>query len=545
MSATFSRNVGGKMSRIFLSACAGVFCVFCTVAHSTNVSGIIGTNTTWNAAGNPYTVTGNVLVDTLVTLTIQPGAEVRLDSADYIMIKGTLNAIGTAADSITITRNGTARWARLWFKSAAPCSLKYCTIEYAGSSAVYNEGTGLLYIGYCTIDSCSSTNDDGGGIYNSGSALIAYNTITNNSAGYYSGGGISNENGSATIINNTISNNSSSGGGGIFTTGSCTIANNTIANNMAYAGNGGGIEGGNGTIITGNTISNNFAVYGGAIWGGGTIRYNTITDTTPYAIRIRSAFIRTNNIYASHYSAYNEANPAVNVDARYNYWGTTDTAIITTKIHDFYDDFTIGKVIYKPFLNQAFSDTVAPASPLNLISRTMNDSTFVITWTNPSDPSGISEYYYKTGSAPVSDFDTTGRFHAAPDTVIAAAGMLYVWLVDSSGNLNYHNNGSVMLSHAGIRESKSYADIHLSFSVMSGRSLTGRVLQYDLPEKTHVSLLLFDISGRLVKAMFSGTRERGFYTQTLQENDFPSAGMYYVRFRAGEFTSVKRLAVLR
>lgn len=536
------------MSKFLIKACAGACLVFCTFVHATNVSGIIATNTTWNTAGNPYVVTGNILIDTLVTLTIQPGVEIRLDSAKYIMTKGTLNALGTATDSITITRNGAAKWARLWFKSASISSLKYCRIEYAGSSAIYNESTDLLYIGYCTIDSSSSDNDDGGGIYNSGSAMITNNTITNNSAGYYSGGGISNDRGSATIIYNTISNNSSAGGGGICNTGSATITNNTITNNFAYAGNGGGIVGGIGqTIITSNTISNNLATYGGGIfiYGGGAIRYNTITDTTPYAIYVHgsgSALIRTNNIYASRYSAYNNA--SFNVDARYNYWNTTDTAIITTKIYDLYHDFTKGRVYNKPFLNRAFSDTVAPASPLSLTGRTLSDSTFIVTWTIPSDPSGISEYYYKTGVAPISDFDTTGSFHAAPDTALFAEGMLYVWLVDSCGNLDYHNNGSVMLSHTGIQGSKKSVDIHMSFSLVSNLCLTSHALQYELPEKANVSLALLDISGRLVRTIYSGIRERGSHTQTVQENELPT-GMYYVRFQAGEFTSVKRYAVLR
>ena len=61
-------------------------------------------------AGSPYIVTGNVLVDTLVRLNIQPGVEVKIDSEKYIMVKGTLNAIGTATDSIIITKNGTAKW---------------------------------------------------------------------------------------------------------------------------------------------------------------------------------------------------------------------------------------------------------------------------------------------------------------------------------------------------------------------------------------------------------------------------------------------------
>ncbi len=590
------------MSRIFLKACAGVFCVFCTVANATNVGGLISANTVWDTAGSPYVVTGsNLLVDTLVTLTIQPGVTVRLDSAKAIMVKGRLIAVGTAADSIVITKNGTARWARLWFKPASVCSLKYCRVEYAGNTAIYNDAGSLstfLYIGYCTV-----SNNLWSGIYTCSQATITNNVIADNSGGEGSGlqpdgngqgGGIDSWSyGPPTlIINNIISNNSASYGGGIIAGGASgsgdtmIVANNTISNNLADIYGGGiclmnsgtaynntissnsvganGIGGGGiylsavaGTPIpvTSNTISNNSAPKGGAIYDVGTtsgtgcssslIRYNSITDISYIAIYegVCNAIIRTNNISATGLAVYNDL--TVDADARYNYWNSLNTDTINARLFDYYDDFAKGIVYYKPFLKAPFSDTVAPSAPLNVTAATITDSSFAVTWTSPSDPSGISEYYYKTGQAPVSDFDTTGSFHVAPDTLISAEGMLYVWLVDSSGNLNYRNNDSVMLTHTGIRAGKSSAALRLSFSVMSGRSLTGSVLRYDVPEKTQVSLLLFDISGRLVKTMFSGSRERGCYTQTLRENDLPSAGMYYVRFRAGEFTLVKRLAVLR
>jgi hypothetical protein len=79
-----------------------------------------------------------------------------------------------------------------------------------------------------------------------------------------------------------------------------------------------------------------------------------------------------------------------------------------------------------------------------------NDNKFEINWTNPSDESGISEYYYKLGTPPTGDFDTTGVFHYPPDTITATqqnGELLYIWLVDSSGNLNYQNYASVNLRY--------------------------------------------------------------------------------------------------
>ncbi|MDI6840490.1 MAG: hypothetical protein QMD71_06565 [bacterium] len=51
----------------------GLLVVSSTRADTTYVSGIIDTNTVWAPAGNPYIVTGNVLVDSAVTLDIEPG----------------------------------------------------------------------------------------------------------------------------------------------------------------------------------------------------------------------------------------------------------------------------------------------------------------------------------------------------------------------------------------------------------------------------------------------------------------------------------------
>ena len=58
--------------------------------NSTAVNGIINSNATWTKADSPYALTGPVLVNNGVTLTIQPGVTVDLGSY-YIVINGTID----------------------------------------------------------------------------------------------------------------------------------------------------------------------------------------------------------------------------------------------------------------------------------------------------------------------------------------------------------------------------------------------------------------------------------------------------------------------
>lgn len=46
----------------------------------------------------------------------------------------------------------------------------------------------------------------------------------------------------------------------------------------------------------------------------------------------------------------------VDINASYNWWGTTDTAIIEDNIYDFNEDFRLGKVIYQPILSNPISN---------------------------------------------------------------------------------------------------------------------------------------------------------------------------------------------
>ena len=68
-----------------------IFVLFatCSIRYSyasSNISGLIGTNTTFTASGSPYHITGSTMVDSGVTLTIQPGVVLQFDAGVVLQV---------------------------------------------------------------------------------------------------------------------------------------------------------------------------------------------------------------------------------------------------------------------------------------------------------------------------------------------------------------------------------------------------------------------------------------------------------------------------
>jgi len=68
-------------------------------------------------------------------------------------------------------------------------------------------------------------------------------------------------------------------------------------------------------------------------------------------------------------------------------------------------------------------------------------------------------------------------------------------------------------------------------------------IRYSIPERTHVSLKLYDIMGHEVKTLVDGVQNPNRYTVHLDANDLPT-GVYFYRLRSGENRILTRKLVL-
>ncbi len=69
-------------------------------------------------------------------------------------------------------------------------------------------------------------------------------------------------------------------------------------------------------------------------------------------------------------------------------------------------------------------------------------------------------------------------------------------------------------------------------------------IDFEVPERAFVSLVIFDISGRQVKTLVNEYREAGYYTVEFNAADL-STGVYFYRFRAGDYIRTLRMVIIK
>lgn len=324
-------------------------------------SGVVS-NTTWTYADSPYVLTGNVVVYSGVTLNIQAGAIVNLNGYQ-LEVSGLMIAQGSSTNRVSFLGNGNAG-SQVTFSAtnSAGCLVDYAT--FYSVPIVVNGGSPKVNNCYLTSAPSAVITVNGGsalitnnvivsssqnGIHiNQGSTSITSNLITGCHYGIYNVG--SNVN----IFDNNITNCFS----GIYTVGQSSIQQNNILNNQ----NDGIVTTTSGAAIFKNAIAYNTC----GISGNGNINNNTITNNY-YGLYGQTGYSRitNNNVFDNDENVHLTENDT-NLDATYNWWGTTDASIISPTISDFRVHSNLGNLTFIPFLTQpAFAPSIPSFIPVS------------------------------------------------------------------------------------------------------------------------------------------------------------------------------------
>lgn len=69
-------------------------------------------------------------------------------------------------------------------------------------------------------------------------------------------------------------------------------------------------------------------------------------------------------------------------------------------------------------------------------------------------------------------------------------------------------------------------------------------IKFDMPKDGQLSLKVYDLLGKEVAVLFDGVKQAGFYEATFNGTSLAS-GVYFYKMVSGDFTSVKRLVILK
>ncbi|MES2621107.1 MAG: T9SS type A sorting domain-containing protein [Bacteroidota bacterium] len=434
----------------------------------TNVSGGIYTNTTWTKVNSPYIVNDTVVVFPGVTLTIEPGVTVKFAN-DKILIsrQGKINAVGTSVDSITFTSNSLSphkgSWSEIYINGGNMVSaFQYCNFEYASTaihnhylsgntnSTIYLQITNSRFLHndngvFCIGNGGGFTTIQSSEFYDNNAATAGAQIILNNCAIHHNIFGVSIYSfyNTYTYMNDCYIYANHYGIGGApfgasdgatqFSVRNSVISCNTVA---------GIVEGEYSNIVDTifNCVIRNNPVGILDTFGSGMFVSKCIIENNNIGLRLYASTnknISCNKICNSVWDVYCRTNFTNSLGMSNNYWCTTDSTIISSKIYDGYDNISLGLINFSPIdASQCYA--VGIVNPTDTFQCQVNGcnlvvSASVIHASCDTCHTGSATAYVTYGSSPITYTWNTSPLQTNQTAVGLAPGTYTICVADANG----------------------------------------------------------------------------------------------------------------
>ncbi|MFC1552527.1 T9SS type A sorting domain-containing protein [Candidatus Latescibacterota bacterium] len=532
-----------KLVKYFIT-CVSVILINNTVFAQTEVGGVISDITTWTLARSPYIVVGNILVMEGVSLTIEPGVEVKFDIDKSLMIEGELIAKGTESNMIIFTSNQVSPesgdWGYILFADSSidatydgdenytgGCILEYCIVEYAGGSTVRENGAIRINFAFPLISYSTVRNNTSTGIFfwnptstrtplPDDTLRITNCTIHNNDGSsptgeWGSAGGINVSYfvsyGNTTIIsNNTIYGNIGLQAGGIYIEpgyqGKGILSNNKIYGNTAPEGGGIYLKArGCNYDITYNIIHDNISLNqsGGGIFlypyeAFGSVANNIICNNTTqyygggiYVFYEGDTLNISNNIFANNMALQDGGGLYIN-----NYYHNKSSSIFknlfidntspkTTAIHDVSSSYASYINYNSIFQNKSTVTDSAQAVHVSYVGSFNNNNIYT---------GSSSEYFYELWNSSLQSSNKVDAQNNWWGTSVAAEIPSKIWdyfddgslgIVDYNPHLESPDIDAPILPPTNVAKSSMNGYVQLMWGANSEMDVAGYKIYYGSP----------------------------------------------------------------
>lgn len=228
-------------------------------------------------------------------------------------------------------------------------------------------------------------------------------------------------------------------------------------------------------------------------------------------------------------------------------WVTAGSATLASGLGGEFVDFTLfatGITVFSPFgtgLNES-------SMPVTLASLTSNVSgrNIVLNWSTSSEINNAgfdverksaTGDWQKTGYVKGNGTTNENKTYSYKDMNLQTGKYYYrLKQIDYNGNFEYHNLTDMI--EVGVPDKFALSQNYPNpFNPVTK-------INFDLPKDSKVDMRIYDMLGREVALLLNEVKTAGYYTINFNASRL-SSGIYFYRLSTGDFTSVKKLVVIK